>query len=199
MLVLREWRILRGLAAAAAGFGAVTGLFIAYLAINGALPAYIDAAYGFNLLYANLGPQERFTALLDTLEGLAEYPVLFIAFALWIACAAAAFLQAGPLIARLTSRRASPTLLISAGAGLGLISLAGELDGLNPGLGLVQVLLLFASGLLIAVGLLLRRARLREKTAAWLRQLPCLRTKAAAACARPSSNWQLSFSQSPCC
>ena len=108
MLTLREWRILRGLAAAAAGFGAVTGLFIAYLAINGALPAYLDAAFGFNLLYANLGPQERFTALLDTLEGLAGYPALFIAFALWIACAVAAFLQAGPADRRLDIETRQP-------------------------------------------------------------------------------------------
>jgi hypothetical protein len=174
MLARREWRILSGLAAAAAGFGAVAGIFIAYLGVNGSLVEYREAAFDFNLLYANLGPAERFNALLDALENLAAYPALFLTFALWIACAAAAFLQAGPLIASWTARRAATSILIAGGAVMALLSLAAELDGLNPGLGLGQVLLLLASGLLITIGLLLRSARQREKVSAWLAAAPLL-------------------------
>lgn len=174
MFALREWRILRGLAAALGGFCATAALVILYLALNGALPAYRDAAFGFNLLYSNLGPLERFNALLDTLERMANYPALFIAFALWITCAAAAFLQAGPCIAGWITRRAAPPLLIAAGAGLVLLSLVGELDGLNPGLGLIQVLLILGGSLLFAAGWLLRSTRLSAKVNAWLHAAPLL-------------------------
>ena len=176
MLIRREGRAaaIRGLATAAAGFGVVAGALIAYLGVNGALADYRGAAFDFNFLYANLGPAERFSALLDALESLSGYPTLFLTFVLWITCAAAAFLQAGPLIASWIAQRAASSILIAAGAVMTLLSLAAEYDGLNPGLGLVQVLMLLAGGLLIALGLLLRSTRPRENAAAWLAAAPLL-------------------------
>lgn len=89
-LVRRDRQGLFDLLALAGGFALVAAPVVGWLAAGGALPAYVDAAFAFNLAYAGLGPLERANAMLDTLETMAGTPGLFLAFALWLVCAVVA-------------------------------------------------------------------------------------------------------------
>lgn len=172
MLLNREWRLLRALAAMAAGFALVTAAVLGYLFANHAWAAYRDAAVAFNLAYANLGLLERANAALSALVDLSSTPGLFLAFGLWLAVAAAWLLQCGPRLAGWINARAFPGWMSGAGAALALLGLGGELVGGQPGLGLLQVLLLAAGLGLLCLGLLAKNARLRARLAGWLQSAP---------------------------
>lgn len=174
MLFRREWGLLRALIAAAAGFAVVAALVLAYLFMSGAWPAYREAAVGFNLAYANLGPLERVNAILSALVYTTSVPGLFLGFCLWLVCAAVSFLQAGPDLARWVGARLVPPALLVGGAGLILLSLGGELVGKDPGLGIVQILLIVIGLGLLAGALFLRSAYRRARLAGWLAFTPVL-------------------------
>jgi hypothetical protein len=176
MVLRREWRLLRALVAAAAGFALVVALVSAYLGISGAWSAYLEEAFVFNLAYSNLGPLERVNALFSALVYTTSIPGLFLSLCLWLICAAVCILQAGPDIARLLSSRLfSPGSMI-AGIAFILSGLAGEFAGQNPGLGMLQTLLTLAGLALIAAGLLLRSNHWRDRLTGWLANAPVFAT-----------------------
>ncbi len=164
----KEMGSLAAIAAAAAGFGLTILVVLAYLLLNGALPAYLQAAYAFNLDYANLGLLERIRAVLDALEYMGSVPGLFLTFCLWLVTALLALAQFAPRSAVWLADRHAPLVLSVAGAGLIAVSLAAELLGGDPGLGLAQITLILAGALLLIVGLTGLLPKLRDRVVRFL-------------------------------
>lgn len=171
-LARRDRQGLVDLLALAGGFALVAVPLIGWLAAGGALPAYRDAAITFNLMYAGLGPLERVNALLDSLETMAGIPGLFLAFALWLACAAVAAAQAGPALASGLRWRWLRPLLFAAGAGLLVLALAVELTGGQPGFGLAQWGMVLFGVALLVLGASLHPGSPRDRLAGWLVRAP---------------------------
>lgn len=160
------------LLALAGGFALVAAPVIGWLAAGGALPAYLDAAFAFNLAYAGLGPLERANAMLDALETMAATPGLFLAFALWLACAAVAAAQAGPALAIALRRRWLRPLLLAAGAGMIVLALVVELAGGQPGFGLAQWALVLMGMVLLVLGAALYLGSTRDRLSGWFEGAP---------------------------
>ena len=182
-LLCREVRCLHALGGMAAGFALIAAGILIYFWRVGALEDYWTAAFAFNLQYANLGLVERLKGLLDGLETISAFPGLFVAFALWLVCAAAAVFRRGPVAAAWIRKR----YFGPAAAGLGFLlmaaSLAGEMVGSRPGLGLVQVALLVSGASLAVLGLVVWRTSFRPALARWLENaalLPNLESAASA-------------------
>ncbi len=174
IITRRQWINLLHLAVAGTGFAVVAALLLAYLAFNGALQAYWNAAFAFNLSYANLGTLERLSALLNSVEYVSTVPGLFVALVLWIVVVVVVLLQNGPRLAGRVQHRLFRPAMLLIGALLVLACLAGEWIGSEPGLGLVQQSLLFAGVLFLALGLVTTPRRLRLRMAALLHETPLL-------------------------
>lgn len=168
----REWRSLISLAIMVGGAAAAGAGVLVYLLANHVMADYRDAAITFNLLYANLGPLERAKALLDALRYMVTVPGLLLGLALWVPAAWVTFRQAGPLLARWLRARRFALLMMGAGGLLVALSLAGDLTGGEPGLGLVQWLIILGGAALLLVGLADAQARVREPLAGWLAKAP---------------------------
>lgn len=174
MVVRRSWKNLSALIGMGAGFFLVTAPLLAYLWQAGALTEYRNAAFGFNLDYAGLGPLERFNAMLDALEYLGSIPGLFLSFALWIICVLGAFFQAGPLVGRWIQGKWLRPAFFGAGALLVLASLGAEWIGSDPGFGLVQWLSFLAGCVLLLIAALVSVPRLRQSISNRLAQAQIL-------------------------
>ena len=168
VVLRKELGGLTAIVAAAAGFGLTAFVVLAYLLLNGALPAYLQAAYAFNLDYANLGLLERIRAVLDALEYMGSVPGLFLTFCLWLVTALLALAQFAPRSAVWLANRHAPLVLSVSGAGLIGVSLAAELLGGDPGLGLAQITLLLVGALSLIVGLTGFFTNLRKKMVRFL-------------------------------
>lgn len=171
-LMRRDRQGLYDLLALAGGFALVAAPVLGWLAAGGSLPAYLDAAFVFNLAYSGLGPLERVNAVLNALETMAGTPGLFLAFALWLSCAAVAAAQAGPALAGFLRWRLFRPILLALGAGLIVLALAVEFTGGQPGFGLAQWGMVLLGIVLLATGAALLPGSLRDRLGSWLDRAP---------------------------
>ena len=137
----------------AAGFGLVTGLWVAFFAAQGTLAEYWDAAFAYNFYYSDLGLLEYVKGIQGALGYFVTVPG-FIAGALaWLLAMTVVVLHYGEALAGWLRKR----WLGYAGLGLGvfaaLLALFGEiiLSGSSQGgMGLLQITLL-VGGILLAL------------------------------------------------
>jgi 4-amino-4-deoxy-L-arabinose transferase-like glycosyltransferase len=135
----RSWLPFRQLGFIMLGALSVSVVILIYLAIQGILPEFWDAAFIYNAIYSNLGLIEQLKALGDSLRFFSRIPLLLLSLAAWLL---ALFLLlrhgSGRIVWILKNRRTGWLLLMS---GILLIAFAtgvGLLPGSRNGFGLAQ-------------------------------------------------------------
>ena len=149
----RDLRALRPLMGMAAGFGLVTGLWVAFFAAQGTLADYWDAAFAYNFYYSDLGLLEYVKGIQGTLGYFVTVPGFIAAALAWLLALAAVVLHYGKALAGWLRKRWPGYAGLGLGIFAALVALFGEriLSGsAQGGMGLLQIALL-AGGILLAL------------------------------------------------
>ena len=162
-LISRSWLPIRQLVFIGLGATAISAVFLLYLASEGILSEFWDAAFVFSLQYSNLGLLERIKSVADTLRFLSQIPLLLITLPVWLL---ALFLLlrhgTGTIIKILRNRwtgwglLAGGILLLAAGSGSSILPEASHGMGLLEEAAFIFGALLTILAILQLLGVILR-------------------------------------------
>ncbi len=150
----RDLRALRPLAGMVAGFVLITGLWVAFFAVQGTLADYWDAAFAYNFYYSDLGLLEYVKGIQGALGYFVTVPGLITGALAWLLALVAVVLHYGKTLAGWLQKRWPGYAGLGLGLLAALVALFGEriLSGsAQGGMGLLQIAVL-AGGIPLASG-----------------------------------------------
>ena len=155
------------------GFAVVNLTFLIYFISHNAAQDYIVDAYLINKYYSSQVLLEWLHSLLQVVVFQNSYPLLFITDCLWLTFALIVLVKMVPWFKQIFLKQTSKWICLGIGIAGSLLFLFSQFFGKEPGIGLLQWLLIFFSALFLGLTafLFFNKKKTQTKTEISLRQV----------------------------
>ena len=151
MFVEKRWINIKSIAYLGVGFLIPSVIVLFVMAHNGVVRDWWQTAFIYNFAYSDIGPSERVKALTDIFRINSKYPFFVLTFLAWIGSLIYLGVASFAHMIKFFSSRNGKRVSLFGAIFFTLLLLAGKFMGTQPGLGMIESIVLSLAGLCLSL------------------------------------------------